>query len=140
MIKLYEIDLDILNDLLGRIIDDYEGDKEFEQFEEDRLELSKAISYIKSQKNSIRQKLYDKYYGYVYLDGYVYIQFILENYDGGALEIVNLYEKLGRRFNKTASAIERAIRNFRTIAEEYDEKPSKTNKEFLMKNIIELCD
>lgn len=140
MIRLYDIDIDMLIDLQHRLVKDYNGDEEFEQYEEDRLEVSKVINYLTCQKLSPKKRLYSKYYNLVYLDGYKYLEFIIENYDGGVLDIMTLYDTIGRRFGKSGSVVERAIRTFRGYADEQVKTPSKTNKEFIMKNIIELCD
>lgn len=137
MIRFDEIDIQILEDLQQRLVADYNGDEEFEQYEEDRLELGKVLDYLKVQATNKKRKLYNKYQGFAYLDGFAYLVHIVENYDE-LFEMVDVYEEVGKHFNKTASAIERAIRNFRSIVD--TEEPSKTNKAFIVKNMFEVND
>lgn len=137
MIRLDEIDIKILEDIQLRLVKDYDGDEVFEQFEEDRLEVSKAIAYLKMRASSVKKKLYDKYKEYSYLDGFAFLVYIVENFDLGT-EIMDIYKETGKHFNRNVSAVERVIRNFRTLAD--TDEPSKTNKAFIVKNIIEFGD
>ena len=137
MIRLDEIDIKILEDIQQRLVEDYQGDKEFEQFEEDRIEVGKAIDYLKMRASSVKKRLYDKYKGYAYLDGFAFLVYIVETFEIGT-DVMTIYELTGKHFDKTPSSVERVIRNFRNLAD--IDEPSKTNKAFLVKNMIEFGD
>jgi hypothetical protein len=135
MIRLDEIDIEILENLQQRLVADYNGDGEFEQFEEDRIEISKAIGYLKLQASNVKTRLYEKYQAFAYLDGFACLVYILENF-GIDDNLMHVYDKVGEHFGKNAGAIERVIRFFRVTAGTEEEK-KMTNKAFITKNIIE---
>ena len=140
MIRLDEIDIKIIEDLQQRLVDDYNGENTFEQFEEDRLELGKAIEYLTMQVSatSVKKKLYAKYSNYAYLDGFACLVYILENF-GIEDDLMHVYDKVGEQFGKSAGAVERVIRFFRTTAGTEEER-KMTNKAFIIKNMLELND
>lgn len=135
MIRLDEIDIKIIEDLQQRLVDDYNLDREFEQFEEDRVELGKVLDYLKAQASCVKTRLYEKYQAFAYLDGFACLVYILENF-GIDDNLMHVYDKVGEHFGKNAGAIERVIRFFRVTAGTEEEK-KMTNKAFITKNIIE---
>lgn len=138
MIRLDEIDIKIIEDLQQRLVADYNLDKEFEQFEEDRVELGKVLDYLKVQSSSVKKRLHDKYHAFAYLDGFAYLVYILENF-GIEDDLMHVYDKVGEHFGKNAGAVERVIRFFRVTAGTEEER-KMTNKAFIIKNMIELND